>query len=874
MNTRQILSSLFAILALSLCGPFLAAAEVAQPKPNILFIICDDLIPTLGCYGNATVKSPNIDRLAARGVRFDRAYCQYPLCNPSRVSFLSGRRPETSGIYVLNKSARAALPDAVMLPQYFRERGYFTAGAGKVFHSGKMNDPKSWDFYEDGDGNDPQEKAAIKARYGSGNESKPGGEGDGRPAWYVLDSDGSQTRDGINAQTICRLIAEKNAAGKPFFLAAGFHKPHLPWTAPKRFFDWYPDGAITVPAEPAMIDIPPIALQTELSGFGQPSSRTGAIRGYYACVSFTDHQVGLLLDQLDRLDLWNNTVVVLLGDNGFHLGDHGGLWAKLSAFDASTRVPLIFAGAGVPAGRTATTPVELLDIYPTLLDLCGQKISPELEGRSLVPMMRGTKKTAPRIAHSMVFHYDAMAQRDVLSRSAIAAQWRYTEWYGGASGRELYWRTNDPTEYHNRAADPALSDTLRAGQQALQQFPAPKPGPANRPRALLFPPRVFRREAADLLAARASLARGEPALQPALAALYAEAARALDMRPSSVMDKTLTAASGDKHDYFTFGPYWWPDPASSNGLPYIRRDGELNPASTNGTDTATFNQLCDNTETLCLAYWLTGDERYAQKAARLARVWFFDPATRMNPNLDYGQAIPGVTEGRGIGLIDFRRLADINENLALLTGSPAWTDHDRAALKSWLSDFYHWLTTSAIALDEHAAKNNHGTWYDAQTAHLALILDRRDDAKKLLSEGLTNRLALQIERDGSQPLELARTKSMSYSLFNLEGLFTCAQLASKVGVDWWSYTTADGRSLHAALAYLAPYADPAKIWPKKDLHAAEQNRLIPLLNEYLRQHDDFALRNLANRFANTSPADARWRLICNQPLTPELPRPK
>jgi uncharacterized sulfatase len=446
----------------------------AAEATNVLFIVVDDLNVALGCYGNREVKSPHIDRLAARGVRFDRAYCQYPLCNPSRVSFLSGRRPETSGVYVLSTPARTALPDAVLLPQFFRERGYYTASAGKVFHSVKTNDAKSWDFYEDGPGADPQEQAAIKSRYGGG---------DGRPAWHVLDGDGSQMRDGLNAQTIARLIEEKTAAGQPFFLAAGFHKPHLPWTAPKRFFDLYPEGAITVPADPPMRDVPAIAVQTELSGFEQPSSRAGAIRGYYACVSFTDSQIGRLLDQLDRLGLWKKTVVVLLGDNGFHLGDHGGLWAKLSAFDAATRVPLIFAGAGVPAGKVVAAPVELLDIYPTLLALGGLPAAPGLEGRSLVPLMRGEAAAAARPARSMVFHYDVAGKRDVLGRTTIGAQWRYTEWDGGAA-RELYWRPDDPGEYRNRLADPALADALREAQAALRQQAPPKPGPANRPRAL------------------------------------------------------------------------------------------------------------------------------------------------------------------------------------------------------------------------------------------------------------------------------------------------------------------------------------------------------------------------------------------------------
>lgn len=458
------------------------AAEPPSAATNVLFIVVDDLNTALGCYGNREVKSPHIDRLAARGVRFDRAYCQYPLCNPSRVSFLSGRRPETTGVYALNTSARAALPDAVMLPQFFRQRGYFSAGAGKVFHTPKMGDAASWDSYEDGPTDDPEEQAAIAARYG-GAESA----GDGRPASEALSTDGARTRDGRNVRTILRLMREQSAAGKPFFLAAGFHKPHLPWTAPKAFFDLYPSGAITLAAEPPLRDVPPIALQTELSGFAQPDSRLEAIRGYYACISFTDSHVGMLLDELDRLDLWKTTVVVLLGDNGFHLGDHGGLWAKLSAFDAATRVPLIIAGAGVPRGRAITTPVELLDVYPTLAELCRAPAPSGLEGVSLLGLMEGRAEAEHRPALSMVFHYDVERKTDVLSRTVITQKWRYTEWDGGRAGRELYWRADDPEEYRNRVAEMGVAGARAVGEAYLRTAPAPKPGEANRPRALLPP---------------------------------------------------------------------------------------------------------------------------------------------------------------------------------------------------------------------------------------------------------------------------------------------------------------------------------------------------------------------------------------------------
>lgn len=442
---------------------------------NVLFVVVDDLNTDLGCYGATHVLSPHIDRLAARGVRFDRAYSQYPLCNPSRVSFLSGRRPENTGVYVLTTATRTAMPDVVTLPQLFRQNGYYTAGAGKIFHSKGMGDPKAWDLYDDGAGEDPQEKAAINARYGGG---------DGRPSAHMLDGDGSLTRDGVNAATIKRLLGERAADKRPFFLALGFHKPHLPWTAPRKFFEQYSDPSLKLAAEPPMKDIPPIALQTELTGFSQPDSRTEALRGYYACISFIDELLGSVLAELDRLQLAENTTVVFFSDHGFHLGDHGGLWAKLSAFDRSTRVPLIIAGAGVTARKAIAEPVELLDLFPTLAQVAGLPQPKQLDGQSLVPALRGDT-LGRRSAVSMVFHYDPKAGRDVLGRTIVDRDWRYTEWNRGTEGREFYIRSTDADEYQNRVGEDSFQSQISTAQQRLAQLPEPKAGPANRPRALI-----------------------------------------------------------------------------------------------------------------------------------------------------------------------------------------------------------------------------------------------------------------------------------------------------------------------------------------------------------------------------------------------------
>jgi hypothetical protein len=364
--------------------------------------------------------------------------------------------------------------------------------------------------------------------------------------------------------------------------------------------------------------------------------------------------------------------------------------------------------------------------------------------------------------------------------------------------------------------------------------------------------------AQELATARDRLAHGDASLAPILAALRAEANLALKLRPLSVMDKLRTTPSGDKHDYISLAPYWWPDPKDPKG-PYIRHDGLRNPGSEDKkhSDHPSWVKVSSAIETLGLAYYFTGNEAYAEHAADLARTWFIDPATRMNPNVNFGQYVTGVNEGREEGVLEFRSLITVSDSLALIAASPAWTEKDAKAFHAWLAAYFTWLTESPIALTEAAAPNNHGTWYDAQSAYIALVLGQTDYARKLLADGLQKRLARQVEPDGRQPLELTRTKSLNYSLFNLESLFTLARLADHVGIDWWNYSTPDGRSLHVALRYLAPYADPGKPWPRNDVVAGDRTRLFALFAQALRHGDDPLFREML-RF---SPADARWHLL-------------
>jgi len=362
---------------------------------------------------------------------------------------------------------------------------------------------------------------------------------------------------------------------------------------------------------------------------------------------------------------------------------------------------------------------------------------------------------------------------------------------------------------------------------------------------------------------------------PALEALLAEADRALQAGPFSVMDKHLVPPSGDKHDYMSTGPYWWPDPTKPKGLPFIRRDGERNPEhDTSQTDSHSLHALFASVQTLALAYRETSEERYAARAAELLRVWFLKPATRMNPNLNYGQAIAGRTEGRGTGIIETRGLADLTMALTWLSPSKAWTGSDQQAMKTWLGQYLQWLLTSDNGRKEASARNNHGTWYDVQAASLALFTGDRELATRTIEEAKKKRIAEQIERDGRQPLELSRTLSFSYSLFNLEGLFNLASLGERVGVDLWHFQTSGGRSLRAALDLLAPYVEADKTWPHQQIHPiglGERLELASLLRQAAIVYHEPDYEALVERLPAKEVRAARLQILWPQR---EVKRPK
>jgi hypothetical protein len=352
------------------------------------------------------------------------------------------------------------------------------------------------------------------------------------------------------------------------------------------------------------------------------------------------------------------------------------------------------------------------------------------------------------------------------------------------------------------------------------------PAPAD-PGAGAAAPRVFLWDANSLAAARRRIAAGDKDLAPLVESLKRQADEALKQGPFSVIDKKETPPSGDKHDYMSMGPYWWPDPNKPDGKPYIRRDGEVYKAR-GELDNAPMGKMASTVNVLAAAYYLTGHEPYAQHAAKLLRAWFLDDKTRMNPNLNYGQAIPGITDGRGVGIIDTTCLVELVDSVGLLEGSKDWAPADRKALQAWFQKYLAWLTDSKLGQEEARAKNNHGTWYDVQVAIFALFVGRQEIAKKVLAEA-RQRIASQIEPDGRQPLELARTKSWDYSAMNLRGFFFLARLGEHVGEDLWRFKTPDGRCIRGALDYLVPYLKDKERWATKQITALKPDRLaLPL----------------------------------------------
>ena len=443
----------------------LAVPAGAAERLNVLFIAVDDMNNDLGCYGNPLIKSPNIDRLAKLGVRFDRAYCQFPLCSPSRTSVMTGMRPDTTQVFDLSTHFRKAMPEVVTLSQMFRTNGYFAARVGKIYHYGNpgqigsngLDDEPSWDVRVNPSGRDKQDEAQVV------NLTPKKGLGASLSLLKAEGKDEEQT-DGMVASEAIKLLEAQ--LDKPFFIAAGFYRPHCPHIAPKAYFDLYP--LESVPQEkgpfPEMKNVPdPARSQVgDWPWFGASEAESRqAKQAYWATISFVDAQVGRLLDALDRLKLTDKTVIVFWSDHGYHTGEHG-LWMKQSLFENSARVPLIISAPGQKAkGGVSGRTVELLDLYPTLAELCALPAPPTLEGKSLKPLLDDPASAWDRPAFTQVW------RGGFAGHSVRTERFRLTEWAGGNRGRELYDYQNDPQELNNLAEDPAHAATLAELQMLI-----------------------------------------------------------------------------------------------------------------------------------------------------------------------------------------------------------------------------------------------------------------------------------------------------------------------------------------------------------------------------------------------------------------------
>ena len=447
---------------LTACGaaPALAAQ---RRRRNVLFIAVDDLRPALGCYGDPTARTPNIDRLASRGTVFRRAYCQQAVCNPSRASLLTGRRPDTIGVWDLEAHFRDALPAAVTLPQHFKNNGYVTRGIGKIYHGNgrPSTDPPSWTDPPIYDQRTPGDRryASLQNLRGRGLKRDSFDDSDVADDYYI---------DGLVCNEAVRALDNLQRAGEPFFLGVGFRKPHLPFCAPKKYWDLYNPAAIPAPSPAAHPEgAPEAAVRTwnELETYRDvplegpiPEGKIKQLRhGYYACVSYIDALIGRVLTALEQRGLGADTVVALWGDHGFHLGEQG-LWTKSNNYELATRSPLIVSAPGQTA-NAADGLVELVDVYPTLLELCQLPAAEGLEGISLAPLMSNPNRAWKKAAFSQ-FPRDRTGRRhrgagDVMGYALRTDRFRYVEWREGRSGpvlaRELYDHRADPTEARNVA---------------------------------------------------------------------------------------------------------------------------------------------------------------------------------------------------------------------------------------------------------------------------------------------------------------------------------------------------------------------------------------------------------------------------------------
>lgn len=377
-------------------------------------------------------------------------------------------------------------------------------------------------------------------------------------------------------------------------------------------------------------------------------------------------------------------------------------------------------------------------------------------------------------------------------------------------------------------------------------------------------PRVFLVDPATLANVRSACLTDDVSIRPAFKKLIKDADKLLNAVPVSVMEKSQVPPSGDKHDYMSLGRYFWPDPNKPDGLPYLNRDGESNPEANTLPDHGNLARMASTVSTLSLAYHLSGNDSYAGQAARFLRTWFLDPATKMNPNLNFAQGVKGKNAGRPAGVIDSRGLAQVVDGIGLLAGYKGWSADDQQNLVRWFDQYLDWLLTSPNGKGEAKATNNHGVWYDVQASSIALFVGRHEVARRILDEARLQRVGKQIEPDGSQPRELARTTSQHYTAFNLEAFFALAAIGKNVDVDLWNYQTEDGRSIRKGLDWVLPFARGEKEWSHKQIKKFDTAAYYPLLIRASIQYNDPSYAELAWKLKGPQGSSERIHLLAGK----------
>lgn len=492
-----------------------AAPTFAPKKYNVLFIAVDDLKPDIGAFGFTETKTPNLDKLAQSSTIFSKAYCQQAVCGPTRASLLTGVRPDKTQVWDLQTKIRDKNPDIVMLPQYFKANGYQTIGMGKIFDPrsvDKSSDEASWSVpykkkfplaagYEDlafetYQSTDIKAKEKAGVKMAGGEEAKS----EAKVSTENLDVPDDAYMDGAMANYAVKQLNGLKDATTPFFMAVGFKKPHLPFVAPKKYWDLYDRSKISLaPWQKKSINGPDVAYHNsgELRSFNDiepiengakkdllqisEDKQRELIHGYYACVSYIDAQVGKLVAALKANGLDKNTIIVLWGDHGWHLGDHS-LWCKHSNFEQAARAPLIFTVPGLTTGKNYTQPVEFVDIYPTLCELTGMPVGAYLDGKSLVPALQDNNTAIKSFSISQYPRGAGKGARETMGYSLRTEQYRFTEWVGNffntakafnasdIKALELYDLKNDPNETINLAADPKMKKTVEGLSAQLHEY--------------------------------------------------------------------------------------------------------------------------------------------------------------------------------------------------------------------------------------------------------------------------------------------------------------------------------------------------------------------------------------------------------------------